>query len=307
MKRALSLLLLILPLTGISQQNINLQLVLEKGDKYSIERELNSVTTQVVTGETQIIKKTDSSLYEFEIIEKPTDSTFYIKIAYKRFKTIIEAKEETNSFDTDNIKDEENPLEKLYLSLTGNDIYCLISDKGRHIRTDSLDAFYESFESVTGSDAETLNSFKDMFNVNALKDLIPIVSFPDKDIKLNESWTLADTSSTGILNFMNKRYTLKKVKDDSYIIVCNSDIQTDKNKILPLKNVFLIYDLTGTMQGTEIRDYESCMLVQSDITQDASGIVSLKYNKNSEPAYTWPIQIQNIIKTKVTKINSNEE
>ena len=174
MKLTLSLLFLIFPLTCISQQNINLQLVFEKGDKYSIERELNSVTTQVVMGETQIIKKIDSSLYEFEIIEKPTDSTYYIKIAYKRFKTIIEAKGEINSFDTDNIKYEENPLEKLYLSLIDNDIYYLISDKGQHIRIDSINAFYESFESVTGSDTETFNSFKDMFNENALKNLIPI-------------------------------------------------------------------------------------------------------------------------------------
>lgn len=307
MKHFLSFFFLILPITIISQQSINLQLILEKGNKYLIERELISVTTQVVMDETQIIKKNDSSFYEFEIINKPTDSTYYIKITYKRFKTAIEAKGETHSFDTDNIKDEENPLEELYLSLIDNDIYFLISDKSRHIKTDSLDHFYGSFESGSDTDEETLNSFKDMFNENTLKNLIPTVSFPDKKIGLNESWMPPDTSSASILNIVNKKYTLDKINEDSYIIVNHSDTETDKNKTLALNNIFLNYDMTGTMQGTETYDTETCMLIQSEITQEASGNVSLKYVENSGPAYTWQMQIQNTIKTKVTKRNSYEK
>lgn len=306
MKQFLFLLFLIFPITIFSQNNISLKLILSIGDKYLIERELNSITTQDVMGEIQIIKKNDSSLYEFEIVDKPSDSSYYIKIAFKRFKTIIEAKGEKNSFDTDTVK-EENPLEDLYLSLINNNLYFLISDKGRHIRSDSLEHFYASFDSVSDTDKETLSTFKNMFNENTLKNLIPGILFPDKKVNLNESWTFPDTSSSGILQIINKKYTLGKITNNSYIIINRSDLETDKNKTLALNNVFLIYDLKGTMKRTGSYNSETCMLIQSNISQDASGNVSLKYVENSGSAYTWPIRIQNTIKIKVTKTNSNED
>ena len=103
MKQFLFILILILPITILSQNNINLKLTLSIGDKYLIERELNSVTTQDVMGEIQIIKKNDSSFYEFEIINKPTDSSYYIKITFKRIKSDFTVTDETIGFDTDSI------------------------------------------------------------------------------------------------------------------------------------------------------------------------------------------------------------
>ncbi len=309
MKQFLFLLILILPITILSQNNINLKLTLSIGDKYLIERELNSVTTQDVMGEIQIIKKNDSSFYDFEIINKPTDSSYYIKITFKRIKSDFTVTDETIGFDTDSIDAEiEDLLENLFISFIDKDIYFLVTDKGKHIRTDSLEQLYRSFETMHGSDSETVNLFKKMINKDFFKTLIPLSVFPDnKKIKLNDSWVNTDTSFTGILKTVYENYVLDKVTEDSYNFSIYSDIETDKNTAISSNNIFLFYDLTGTIQGTEICDIETCMLISSKISQNASGDVSMKYVESSDPAYTWPIRIQNTIKTKVTKINSNED
>jgi len=285
---------------GFSQTAVELKLNLKKGDTYIIENNIISETIQDIMGEKQEIKKNDFFQYYFSVVKQTSDSSYYIKITYKRFKSIIEAQNQIEIFDTDSINDN-SPLSRFFLSFINKSFYFETNLKGKILKIDSFDNVF-NLDLIKDLDENTKEVLKKQFGKKAIKEMTLTSRFPVKKIQEKETWSFNDTVNINILNIFNSIHKLQEITKDTYIVNRTAEIFTDKNKSLKINNIFINYDMTGKSVGSDVLFKNSCMIKESVTTQHISGTVGMKYSESSETAYTWPIEITNKIFVKAYKI-----
>ncbi len=281
---------------SVSQKKINLELNLKIGDKYIYEYRSLSETKQEIMGENQSINKNDFLKYSFYVKGKPSDTTYYIEFAYKKINYKIKIQNNVDIFDTDSTENKTSFETELLSSFINRNVYLTINKKGKILKINKLD-FYSVEDSLNKTDKLS----NEYFSKSALSELLFPVKFPYTKINLQEKWTNNDTVTINILDIYNTSYICTAIDKNSSYINKSSKISTKKDKTLILNNIFFNYDMKGTSTGNDIINNVSGIIQKSVKVQNVKGIVSIKYSKDSEPAYSWPITIKKTISLKTHK------
>ncbi|MCF6364880.1 MAG: DUF6263 family protein [Bacteroidales bacterium] len=300
MKQFFLTFLLFAYIAGVSQNKTELRLKLKKGDAFIVENKIESLTEQIIMGQKEIIKKKDFITYLFFVNANPNDSTYHIKVTYKRIRTEIENQDNVSVFDSDSIV-EDSPLSYYLSTIINKSFYVEINARGEILKIDSLNNVFK-LDSVNELDESSKTMLKKRFGEEMIKRISPVSKFPIKSVQEKESWKTSDTIKVNILKVYNTICTLKEITNDTYTINHTSNIFTDKNDGLNTNGIFLNYDMEGKSAGTYTLFKNSCMVKESYATQHIKGTAGMKYSESSESAFTWPIEITNIISVKTYKI-----
>ena len=289
-------------LSSFGQAKFVLKLDLNIGDKYLFKTDIHSVTTQNVMGELQVIKKENFFLYTSEVIDKPNSSTLYLKLTFKQLSARFEVDNESHSFGSDSTNTNDHQLNKIYCYMIGKPIYILKSSSGHTIRIDSLDKIYTDYTLQQTEKEPDTTLFNDTFGNEAMDRLTSTTIFSNLPVTEKALWFDNKPRKTGILKVRDSNLFIDKIENKTYTIKKTAELSSDKEKSIPMNKIYLNYMITGFEEAEDLIDKKTCMIIYSKTIQEAEGTVSMKYNENSEAAYSWPITIKNITTVNVTKL-----
>jgi len=289
-----------------SQNPSHFELHLTKGDSFNVEIIEASDTEQLVMGEEQKIKKTDSYSFLLSLDSLPTDSSYYFRATYKHFKSVFDRDDYSEVFDTDSISNTLNPEISFFRSLIGKSFFFEIDKTGNVLKFENLENIFRS-SSIIELNQRSGVMLQKKYGSECIQNTVFSLKFPEeKKLQVN-NWLIADTAYSGILKICDRSVIVTEETDSICNTTIKANILTDPNIHIKTNNVYIVYNMAGKQSGTVDLYRRSCFLKQSYQKQYISGSAGMKYSVNSGLAYTWPIKITNTITCKVTKINSHEE
>jgi len=285
------LILIIISQISFSQNKVNLELNLQDEDEYLITTKLLSTSEQEVYGEMQTVKKEIEDKYKLKILNTASDSSFYIKLTFTKFRNIFYINDEIIVIDSDSTETQNFSLQ---------DSSFLNIEKGFNFEI-SKHGNILSIDSITFINSKRKNKAE-------LKRIIAnfFIPFPKGKLNLNDFWISNDTIKGNILNIYNKKYIFTKSTDSTFIIDNTAKLSSENNLYKTAADLFIFYYMEGNGNGEIILDKKTGMIIKKNIIQSSSGKSEVKYSKDSGIIFSSPLKIENIISIQTKKISNNE-
>lgn len=291
MKFLFFILTLLYPFINFSQEVYRLKYSLNTPDSYIVTTKTISESTQDINGEKQKINSEYQLNYRFDIQNK-TDSVYNCKITFNTISNKFNQNDINVIFHSDSSN---NDISEKYHSFLSKKLKFSLSPFGKLSPQYSVDSLF--------SDSSEFNS-KELFSQSInqkITDLLPVqIPFPEKPISVNTEFKINDTIKSGIFLKVDRHYKLDSVKNSNFYISEKAKIISKKNNSVRMKNVYISYDVTGENFSNYTVNKQTGIIIYAITKKTIRGNASIRYTKNSEPAYSWPIQISEttIIKTK---------
>ncbi|MBK7098716.1 MAG: hypothetical protein IPH58_10605 [Sphingobacteriales bacterium] len=261
-------------------------------DKFDMKSEVKIKIVQSMMGQEMEIKMNSNIDNLYEITNGSGDNK-EVKIKYNKLKTGMEMIGQTITMDSDS-PDKADPKNKIYIILKESEITALVKPNGDIVELKGVDELAKKFENF--SEAE-LQGAKNYIEKNAIKSSFEqsFKWYPEKEVKVGDSWTTVTTISSPYELKSNNNYTLKKVDNSIGFLTVKSDVTTDGSKKMESNGMEMEINLTGKNEGEMQVDMKSGMPVSSNIVQNLSGKMEIMGQE-------VPISISNTIKTNTTKL-----
>ncbi len=279
------LFLVFIPGFLFSQEEINLKYSFRNNDTYIVTTNISSQSIQEVADKPQDVSTVQNIVYTVSFSKNPENQNYNILLKFKNITSEINQSGYKQLFSSDS---SHNEMSKIFRNFLSKNLNFQLTEKGNIIPLYTIDKLFpDTFE----------NNQKFIFSQSVeqkVKADLPVsITFPEHTVKIGDTWNISDTISVGIFNFYNKKYTLDSVSKTEYFITENADFSSDKNNLIPMNRVFVSYDVTGKTVNHYISNRKSCFIKSAVIRQTGTGNVQMKYTKNSDPAYTWKMTINN--------------
>ncbi len=295
MNKLFTFLFFLISFQGISQSKVNLSYNFKTGDNYIVTEDIFSQSTQEVAGSPQEISTNQFIKYTLSFSENPKVSSNYnILLKFNKITSLVNQSGYKQFFSSDS---SDNEISKMFYHFTDKSLNYQLSNKGHLFLDYTIDSLFSDT-----SETKQKYIFSQSVEQKLIIDLPVSIVFPDSLIQTGGSWIIKDTISSGIFIFYNQIYTLDSVSEKDYFISKHSDFSTDKTNDVPMNRVYINYDVKGKLTGNYILDRKTCIIRSGEISQNGDGIVNMKYTQNSDPAYSWKMTVNNIVKLKTDKI-----
>ncbi len=287
MKYFYSFIALLFPIFSFSQSKISLNCTFSPPESYRISTHTFSQSSQEVSGNKQNVDAEYITKYNFNIIDKK-DSGYTAELKFKTISYKVKQQGQTLYFHSDSTN---NSVSEKYRSFLSKKLAFFVSRKGKITALYTLDTLFPD-----SSDIKTKQLFSQAVN-QKLSEILPLqIHFPEKPVKLNESWTSNDTDTSDIFLLYDKQYTLDSLNNSAYFISEKAKIKSDKNNFISMNRVYITYDVTGESFSVFKIDKKTGIITKGLTKQKMSGKVEMHYTKNGDPAFTWLINLTNRIK-----------
>ncbi|NOZ35452.1 MAG: hypothetical protein GXO80_09165 [Chlorobi bacterium] len=283
--------LISLPL--FSQKKVDLKYKFQNTDIYTVTTNITSQSMQEVAGSPQDVSTNQQIFYTLTITEIPSDVNYHLNVKFNKISSLVNQSGQKQFFSSDSSN---NQVSKIFKHFLTKELNFQLSKKGKKIPLFTINKLFSD-----SSEESQKYIFSQSVEQKITGDLPVSIIFPDTSISPGNSWSVQDTLTSGIFNFYNKTYTLDSISEKNYFISEKSDFSSDKNKLIPMNRVFISYNIKGTAENKFVLDKLSCIIKEGLIKQFGTGSVNMLYTKNSEPAYTWDMTVNNIVKLKTSK------
>jgi Family of unknown function (DUF6263) len=254
-----------------------LQFNFQQGKTYTYTMDIDM--NQAVAG--QNINTNMISGFDMAVAETDTAGNKILNTTYKSMKMTMDRAGEKMVVDTDEKLGEvdeaamaANPMlmmKKMFASIKGKTIKMTVNKKGEITKVTGFSEMLKSMvESITQNEqmrSLIMQNAEQQFNEESAKQSFAYTFnfYPDKDVKVGESWTRDITTDGAMAMLLKNTYTLKAIEGDRMTIEVVS-------KILPKPGN--TDGVTGDMNGVLVVDKKSGLVVQGDITQKMKGNLS---------------------------------
>ncbi|MCF6184084.1 MAG: DUF6263 family protein [Bacteroidales bacterium] len=276
-----------------SQKKIDLRYNFQNPDTYSVTTNIVSQSTQKVAGSPQDVSTNQQILYTLKITEIPSDLNYHLNIKFNKISSSVNQSGQKQFFSSDSSNNQVSEFFKYFLTKKLN---FQLSKKGKKTPLFTINKLFSD-----SSEESQKFIFSQSVEQKIINDLPVNIIFPDTSISPGNSWSVPDTLTSGIFNFYNKTYTLDSISEKNYFISEKSNFSSYKNKLIPINRVFISYNIKGTAENKFVLDKRSCIIKEGLIKQFGTGSVNMLYTKNTKPAYTWDMTVNNIVKLKTSK------
>jgi len=288
MNKLFTFLFILISVTVISQNRINLNYKLQTGDSYHVTTDIFSQSTQEVAGSPQEVSIRQQIKYNLLFSKNNAASGYNISLKFIKITSSVNQSGYKQFFSSDS---SDNNISKLFHQFLSETLNYQLTEKGKLSAKYTIDSLFPD-----SSEAKQRFIFSESVEQKVSNDLPVSIVFPDSLISENMSWTVTDTIKSGIFKFYNQIYTLDSVSETEYFISKQADFSSDKNNLIPMNKVYITYNVSGQTFTDYVLDKNTCVIKTGQIKQTGKGPVNMKYTENSDPAYTWNMEINNIIK-----------
>ena len=281
---------LVSSLITVSAQ-INLSFNPEMGKKYEYQVEMVQNVKQNVMGQEIPVETEMSSTYLMEIKNK-TAQEIHVQFTYSDFTFLVSSSMMNSRYNskkpTENPSEMDKMFEKIFSTLIDKPFMVVFAPNGSVKSVTGMEAIIKNMLDAVSADGQLGEQMgaqmSQQFNDEAMKSMFAqsFYFYPDKDVKIGDSWDVKNSISMNSLNFnINTNNTLKGINTNMATIEVKGDIDLDMEGS----------KLTGKQTGAMTVDTATGIPTTSDISQNMSGSIK---------AQGMEIQMEMITKVKTS-------
>ncbi len=286
--------LAVLALAMAPAKPIELQFHLKSGKVYSQVTEQKSTITQTIMGQAQKIETTANVATSLELKSSADDGDTYT-IWYENMSMGMSGMGMSQTFSSDTSGMEMvNPMSKLLSGMTNEKFEAVLNRQGEVKTVNGLEEIITaqtgSIAGASGMSDQISESFGDG---GLAKNIEMVTAFsPGKPVKIGDSWTKDQYTSTGLPLIAQNTYTLKSVDAGKAIIDVKSTMAVDpENKSMDLQGMKATYYLNGTRSGSMEIEVETGWVLSAKFTDDIAGSLTTAPSEQMPESMVIPIEM----------------
>ena len=276
----------------------NLKLNLKKGKTYYQTTNSKSNIHQEINGEMIEMEMLLKGKMSFKVLNRKSDY-YEMEVTFKSLSMSMNSPFDNVSFDSEN-KSESDIYTKILGQMINQQFLIKMNKNGtiREINMNNIfDRLLDSFPEIPKAyKNEIIAQIRQAYGEKAFMGNLEMITaiFPDKKVKVNDSWSNEIRLESGMGATMDNLFVLKELNKSFALIDLNSKTVTDDaNSYIPINGAFTKYNLSGTMKSTIKIDSNSGWIISSNMLQNLNGNVEIKKYEDSMDVQTIPINFEN--------------
>lgn len=279
-------------------QKVDMKLNLEKGKKYTQKTEVVNATKQTMMGQVMEINTTASSITHMELTEDMGKTDMY-KIWYGDVGMSMTGMGQTQTFtsDTSNL-DTVDPMSKVLAGLTGKKFDAKITEKGMVEEVMGLEEMVKNATAAMPGGPQMAEQISGSFGDDGLAKNLELTTdiFPEKSVKVGDSWTKEQFTSTGLPIISKTTYTLKSVENGIAILDVVAQLETDPaNASTQVQGMEATQYYEGERTGILDVEVATGWVTSGALQDDIVGSITIAPGAQVPDGMTIPIEMSNTI------------
>ena len=241
---------------------------LEKGKGYDYEI-VWDMGTSVMDKKTNI---SIGAMYSVSVTEEK-DHVKAMTAVYRNFRMSVDLMGKKIDIDTDKpslANDSDEPgsmpvgmMNKMFSGIVGKSFTMKVDEEGNILEVsgfeDMIKGMVDSINMDEDKKTTMMASLKDQFNDQEIKNQFSdmFMIFPNKEVKVGDSWEKSFTKGGKIRAKFNTTYTVKEIEGDHVTLDAKTHIDSDGEM-----------NMKGEQTGTLIIDSKTGLMINGDFTQD---------------------------------------
>lgn len=296
MKRIITFILILGSAIEVSGQNLSLNL--KVGETYYQNTSSNIQIKQEVQGQSMKIDMTVSSKLGF-LVKEIQDDNYLLDAHYNSLAMKTSSPFGNMDISTEKASDPKDMMSNVISKMLNNSFEILMKKDGSIEKINNLEEMFshvfDDYPDVSQlQKAQIINQLKQSYGENSFRGNIEIVTaiFPDKDVKVNDTWTNQISIESNIRVIMDSKYTLKELADDYAVISVVAKSETsDSGEFEEINGMPTKFNLGGEMSGTIRIDRQTGWIEKSDFHQEFKGDVEIGDNPSIPGGMKIPMEM----------------
>lgn len=265
----LTLLTVILAGKGFGQGNKSYTLNFNpaNGEKYNMEMVTDTKVTQSYMGQDMKInmKYIVDALYDINA----SGSNKALSMTYDKIIMDMDMMGQNIEMNSES-PDSTNPQNQSFRALKGATVTAIIKSDGTVIDVQGAEALIDRLGNADGPAKEGL---KRLVGKDAIKSIMEgsFKIYPDKKVKVGDSWTSITAIESPYKMSSNNTYTLNKVENGRAYVNVTSATSTNGPQKMNANGMEMSVDLTGDATGSIEMDLGSGMPLKTNVIQNLKG------------------------------------
>jgi hypothetical protein len=278
----------------------NLRLNLQQGETYYQNSKADISITQEIQGQTIDYSMTISGKMGFFIKEKGEDY-YLMEIKYHSLAMKTVSPFGTMEVSTDKKGDTEDLMAGILTKMLTHSFEAKIDKAGSVEQIDNMDGIFTNlFEDYPDipemQKSQIKEQLKQSYGENSFKGNLQMITaiFPDKEVKVNDTWSKQVTMETSMAVLMDSEYTLKELTDEYALIYVSGTAKTSEDsEFQEMNGMPAKFDLSGNISGTMRINRETGWIEDSEVHQEFEGNVELGDSPQFPGGITIPMKMVN--------------
>lgn len=278
----------------------DLGLNLKVGKTYSQNYISKNTITQTINGMEQVIQMEITSGMDFKVNEN-LGGKYLMNVSYSSLVMKMNSPMGEMTFSSKN--ESGDIFSTIMKAMVGKEFNIEILRNGTISKIENIDnifgGIFKSFPEISEPQKQQiLAQLRQAYGKKAFKGNIEMITaiFPNRKVKVGESWNNSVKLEAGMSGVMNNTFTLKDIKPNAIFIEGVSLISTEnKDAYIQVKGMPTKYDLVGKMKTSYKIDPQSNWIVEGIIEQEVSGEVTIKTNPNLPEGMSIPMVMKNYV------------
>lgn len=259
---------------------LSLQLAVPQGDKFNYSMSSNTVANVSVMGMDQKTTSSQTMDYVYEVLSSASNGDQKIKSTIKSVEVTQINPMSSLTYSSKETSGNSEELEKVFESILGHEMIMNFNKKGQMIEFEKGgDLVQKMFEE---SDSEGMDQMKAIiegqFGEDAMAQQLSNISsvYPDKPVKVGDSWYKENVTTGAIGLIIKTTYTLTGRKNGKALVDVKGSVSPNPdNEALEMMGMTMSYNLVGPLSGTMVIDEKTGWVDESNIDQDLKGKVNI--------------------------------
>ena len=305
MKTPSVLLLIVLVFLSAISHAQNLKLNLQKGETYFQNSNATISIKQDLGGQTMDIGMEVNGKMSFAVMDK-TDEYYILETKYTSLAMSTKSPYGNMDFSSEKGTGTDDVMSSILAEMLTHSFEVKMSPDGSIIEIKNLEemfaSIFDSFEDIPEMQRMQLSEqLQQSYGEDSFKGNIELVTaiFPDKDVKVNDTWSNSVKLRSGMNMVLNNEYTLTELNDEYALIDVTSTSKTEEqDDFQNINGMPAKYNLNGTMKATIKVDSKTGWILLSDMHQEIKGAIEIADNPQVPGGMSIPMEM--VSDTKIT-------
>ncbi|HNR13340.1 MAG TPA: DUF6263 family protein [Thermodesulfobacteriota bacterium] len=282
-----------------------LRLHLQPGKTYTLHMTSEQMIVQDFPGRPECIRKALGMGFVFAVQKVDDEGTIYATVTIHSASLGHESGEQTIEYDSTRTPYSEIPPEAAGISLFIGEQFSLSMTSEGSIREiagveQMIEHGLDRLGISAGAERQAASQeFRNQFNEAVLKEMIGnlLAVYPDRPVRVGESWQKTSTITEGYSLFLEHTWTLQDLRNGRAIVkLISLGKPIDQQTSLQTETSKFYYDVHGNQEGSFELDAASGWIQRAFLTQTIQGRVILEGTQKLGQVVSWPIRIEGTVR-----------
>ncbi|MCH2045865.1 MAG: DUF6263 family protein [Saprospiraceae bacterium] len=257
-------------------ESIRLKVNLNQGDKVVFEMTTVQDISQSMMGQSMDIKQTIGMGYTMEVTEKNADVAS-IKNTYDWMQYEMGGVPGMSGMNFDSRKDGQSGIMADIMSgMIGKSFMMDLNESGKVSNVSGTDVILEAMMEGVSDPAQKMQmraQMEQQFGEEAMAKSMEqmMTQYPDKDLKVGDTWTQKSSVASGYPMIVETTYTVKSISANEVVLNVDGSIATEEGATMEASGMSMEVNLSGKQGGDLVINAANGLPKSAKMTQDIKG------------------------------------